>query len=161
MSDEIDSRPMRRKDREIADRSEIDAILREGKIMNLALCDGEVPFLVPLFYAYDGKSIYFHSARQGSKVEILRKNNLARFAVSLAEGTIENEIACDFEARHRTVIGLGKVSFVEEIGEKRLALDMIVGRFSPRKFSYDKAALERTLVARIDIESIKGKKHGY
>jgi hypothetical protein len=45
--------PMRRKDRVITDRAEIDEILACSKVMHLALADHDVPFLVPLFYTYD------------------------------------------------------------------------------------------------------------
>ena len=41
---------MRREDREITDRATMDAILQRGNLMHLALCDQEVPFLVPVFY---------------------------------------------------------------------------------------------------------------
>jgi len=40
-------------------------------------------------------------------------------------------------------------------------LDLIVGRFSDKKFEYPKANLVHTAVIRIDIDSIKGKTHGY
>jgi nitroimidazol reductase NimA-like FMN-containing flavoprotein (pyridoxamine 5'-phosphate oxidase superfamily) len=152
---------MRRSDREIADRAEIDELLRAGRIMHLALSDDNVPFLVPLFYAYDGKAVYFHSAQAGTKIDILKRNNLVRFEVLSELGIIEADSACDFEAKHRTVIGLGRASFVEGEDEKAAILDMIVGRFTDRRFEYPKENLKRTCVIRIDIESIKGKEHGF
>ena len=59
--------PMRRKDREIVDRAEIDAILHAGRVMRIALADNNVPFLVPAFYAYDGEAVYFHSAGRDTR----------------------------------------------------------------------------------------------
>jgi uncharacterized protein len=152
---------MRRKDREITDRAEIDAIIRAEKVMHLAFSDNNIPFLVPVFYAYDGAALYFHSARVGTKMEILKRNNIVCFEISIDHGIVENEIACDFEAKHRTVIGVGRASIVEDETEKIKALDCIVAKFSSNKFAYPKANLDRTAVVRIDIDSIKGKKHGY
>jgi hypothetical protein len=152
---------MRRKDRVITERAEIDTILTSSKVMHLALSDGDVPFLVPLFYAYDGASIYFHSASAGTKIEILKRNPKVCFEVSMDHGVIESDQACDFEARHRTVIGFGKASFIEEEAEKVLVLDRIVGRFTSKRFEYPKSNLHHTSVIRIEIESIKGKKHGF
>ncbi len=152
--------PMRRKDREITDRSEIDAILHSAKVMHLALADNNVPFLVPVFYAYDGAAIYFHSAPTGRKVAILKHNNRVCFEVSVDHGVIESDQACDFEAKHRTVIGCGKAVFVEDENAKVTALNMIVGRFSDKKFVYPKARLRNTAVIRIECDSITGKKHG-
>jgi len=153
--------PMRRKDREITGRNEIDAIIRSEKLMHIALVDGDRPFLVPVFYAFDGSALYFHSAQSGSKIEIIKRNNNVCFEISVDNDFIESEEACDFEAKHRTVIGFGKAFFIEEEAEKIKALDMIVGHFTVKKFEYPKANLDRTAVIRIDIESIKGKKHGF
>ena len=152
---------MRRKDREITDRTEIDAIIYSAKVMHLALVYKGMPFLVPVFYAYDGMALYFHSAQTGTKIEIMKLNNNVCFEVSIDHSIIENDMACDFEAKHRTVIGFGKVIFVEDRTEKIKILDRIVAQFSDKKFEYPEANLNHTAVIRIDIESVKGKKHGF
>lgn len=151
---------MRRKDREIVDRAEIDAILREGNLMRIALVDGDMPFLVPVHYVYDGGSLYFHSAKVGTKMAILSRNDNVCFEVSLDHGTIEADLACDFEARHRTAIGIGKAVAVEDEAEKIRILDLVVARFTDRRFEYPAATLAHTAVTRIAITSVKGKKHG-
>jgi nitroimidazol reductase NimA-like FMN-containing flavoprotein (pyridoxamine 5'-phosphate oxidase superfamily) len=152
---------MRRKEREITERAEIDTILASTNVMHLALADGDVPFLVPVFYAYDGTFICFHSARVGTKIEILKRNPKVCFEVSIDHGVIESDQACDFEAKHRTVIGFGKAHFIEEEAEKVLILNRIVGRFTTKQFEYPPANLRGTAVIRIQIESLKGKKHGF
>lgn len=152
---------MRRKDREITEPGEIEAIIRSEKLMRIALVDGDLPFLVPVFYAFDGSALYFHSAQAGRKTEILRRNDNVCFEIGGDHGCIESEEACDFEARHRTVIGFGKAVFVEDEAEKIKALDLIVAHFTEKKFSYPKDNLDRTAVIRIEIDSLKGKKHGF
>ncbi len=152
---------MRRKEREITDRAEIDTILASTNVMHLALADGDVPFLVPVFFAYDGASMCFHSASAGTKIEILKRNPKVCFEVSQYQGVIESEQACDFEARHRTVIGFGTAGFVDDEAEKVQILDQIVSRFTSKQFEYPQTNLRYTSVVRIEIESIKGKKHGF
>ncbi|MDR3568555.1 MAG: pyridoxamine 5'-phosphate oxidase family protein [Syntrophobacteraceae bacterium] len=151
--------PMRRKEREIKERSAIDEILSSAKIMHLALSDNNVPFLVPLHFAFDGGAIYFHSARAGTKIEILKRNNFVCFEICDYRGVAASPLACDFEANHRTVIGLGRACFIDEESEKIRILNLIVARFTEEKFTYPKNSLDATLVVRIDIDSIKGKKH--
>ncbi|MDR3127409.1 MAG: pyridoxamine 5'-phosphate oxidase family protein [Tannerellaceae bacterium] len=151
---------MRRKEREITEAGELEAILREGKCMYLALSEGNKPFMVPVFYAYDGKAVYFHSAKGGTKIEILKGNNAVCFAVSLDQGIVESESACDFEARHRTVIGFGRAEFVEEEEAKVEALKRIVARFTDKQFEFPAANVKATAVIRIEIDLLKGKKHG-
>jgi len=151
---------MRRKEREITDRKEIDEILGLAKVMHLALSDNNMPFLVPVFFVYDGSSIYFHSAKAGTKIEILKKNPNVCFEVSIDQGVVESDVACDYEAKHRTVIGFGKAEFVESEEEKIHALNQIVALFTDKKFEFPKGNLQATAVIRIQIDSIKGKKHG-
>lgn len=152
---------LRRKDREITDRAEIDAIIHSEKLMHIALVDGDMPFVVPVFYAFDGTALYFHSAQAGTKIDILRRNNNICFEISIDHGIIENDSACDFEAKHRTVIGIGKAIFVEDEAEKIKALDLVVAHFSDKKFEYPKPNVHRTAIIRIDIDSVTGKKHGF
>jgi len=151
---------MRRKEREITDRTEIDEILGLAKVMHLALSDDNMPFLVPVFFTYDGTSLYFHSAKAGTKIEILKKNNNVCFEVSIDNGVVESDMACDFEAKHRTVIGFGKAEFVESEEEKKQLLNKIVALFTDKKFEFPKGNLNATAVIRIRIDSIKGKKYG-
>lgn len=152
---------MRRKNREITDRTEIDAILGAAQVMRIALVHGDTPFLVPVFYCYDGQALYFHSAQAGEKIEILKRNNKVCFEIGIEHGVVEDEMACDFEARHKTVIGLGQAVFVADKAEKVAALDGIVAQFTDQHFEYPQENLDKTAVIRIDIESIKGKKYGF
>lgn len=48
----------------------------------------------------------------------MKKNPAICFAITHYGGIIEDELACNFEARHRTVIGLGTASFVQDDAEK-------------------------------------------
>lgn len=158
---EMAARPMRRRSREIVDRTEIDAILHSDRVMHLALAQDNLPFIVPVFYGFDGKSLYFHSASAGSKIEILKRNNRVCFEITSEHGVVTADAACDFEAKHRTVIGFGRASFVEDDAEKTRALDLIVSRFTDQRFDYPAAKLAITTVIRIDIDSIKGKAYGF
>lgn len=152
---------MRRDEREITDPAAIDAILREGQVMYLALVSGELPFVVPVFYVWDGRALYFHSARDGSKITIMKANNNVCFCVSLDHGVIADDLACNYEARHRTVIGLGQAHFVEDAEEKTTMLHQLMARVSDQPFTFPAANLTATRVIRIDVASLKGKQHGF
>ena len=66
-----------------------------------------------------------------------------------------------FETKHRTVVGHGRAEFVEDAADKRRALDLIVAQFSDQTFDYPENTVRNTVVVRIEIETIKGKKHGF
>lgn len=152
---------MRRDEREITDPAAIDAILTQERVMYIALSSDDVPFVLPVFYVWNGTSLYFHSARGGSKIEIMKKNPAICFAITHYGGVIEDELACNFEARHRTVIGLGSVSFVQDDAEKIAMLHQLMARFTEKTFTFPAANLTATQVIRIDVASMKGKQHGF
>ncbi|MGD8833836.1 MAG: pyridoxamine 5'-phosphate oxidase family protein [Desulfobacteraceae bacterium] len=56
---------MRREDKQITDRKEIDAIIHGSKVCRLAMSKENQPYLVPLSFGYDGKAIYVHTAGTG------------------------------------------------------------------------------------------------
>jgi uncharacterized protein len=154
-------RPMRRKAREIVDPIEINRILAGQNLMHLAMSQNNVPFLVPVFYAWDGKALYFHSAPSGSKIDILHENPEVCFEVSAVRGIIPADEACDYEAQHQTVIGFGRVCFVDDEADKIKALDSIVSRFTDQHFDYPKDKVAQTTVVRIDVHGMKCKQHGF
>lgn len=153
-------RPMRRKAREVTDVAEISGVLQREKLMHLAMSQDNVPFLVPVYFGWDGTALYFHSASAGSKIGILQANPEVCFEISSVDGFIEADEACDFEARHTTVIGFGRVVFLSDEAEKTRALDLIVASFTTKQFAYPKDNLAKTCVARIDVHSLKCKQHG-
>ena len=154
-------RPMRRKAREITDPAVIEEILGHQSLMHLAMSLNNTPFLVPVYFAWNGKALYFHSAPAGSKIEILKQNPEVCFEISDVRGVITAPDACDFEARHQTVIGLGRAVFVDDVAEKVDALDRIVAHFSQEKFDYPEDKVAQTTIIRIDVHSMKCKQHGF
>ncbi|WP_437891382.1 pyridoxamine 5'-phosphate oxidase family protein [Phytobacter sp. V91] len=152
---------MRRDEREITDPAGIDAILTQERVMYIALSSDDMPFVLPVFYVWNGTALYFHSARAGSKIEIMKKNPAICFAISHYGGVVEDELACNYEARHRTVIGTGQVQFVQDDAEKIAMLHQLMARFSHKSFTFPAANLKATQVIRIDIASMKGKQHGF
>ena len=64
---------MRRKEREISDRNEIEAVILQADVCRLAMVDEASPYIVPLNFGFADNSLYFHSAHKGRKVDILKK----------------------------------------------------------------------------------------
>lgn len=153
---------MRRKDKEISDRAVIDSILQEAQICRIAMSLDNLPYLVPVNFGYDGKSIYFHSAKEGKKIEILRENPVVCFEVETKTEVILADVACRCGERYYSVIGMGKAKFLTDMEEKKKALDVIMKKYAgDRKFEYETAEVDRILLIRIEITGISGKKSGY
>lgn len=70
---------MRRK-RQLLSQEETTAVLNRGTSGVLALSgDDGYPYAVPLSYVYDGEKIYFHCAKNGHKLDAVRRNEKASF----------------------------------------------------------------------------------
>ena len=65
---------MRKKNREITNRKEIDEIIRDSQVCRLALSVDDIPYLVPLSFGYDGAAIYIHTALEGKKIDYFELN---------------------------------------------------------------------------------------
>jgi nitroimidazol reductase NimA-like FMN-containing flavoprotein (pyridoxamine 5'-phosphate oxidase superfamily) len=153
---------MRRKDREITDFSEIEEIIKKGQICRIGLCENGVPYVVPLCYGYEDRTLYFHCALEGRKLDIIRRNNNVCFEVETDVEFIKHETAaCKWGFKYRSVIGFGKASFVEGLEEKLKAYSVMMGCYSEKKFQFDEEEVNRSAIIRIDIEKLTGKRSGY
>ena len=152
---------MRRKDKAIVELAEIEEILRKALVCRLGLTDGNRPYIVPLSFGFQNNNLYFHSAPEGKKIEMLRKNSKVCFEFDLDHQLVADEEACKWGMKYRSVIGFGKASIIEDIREKREGLNAILEHYSGRTFDYPEAAVNGTLVIKVEIESVTGKKSGY
>jgi len=80
---------IRRNDREITDQNKIYDIIKNNKYAIIALCYNNEPYIVTLSYGFDekDKSLYFHSAKSGQKIDIINKNNKENF-MQILNGSI-------------------------------------------------------------------------
>ena len=153
---------MRRQDRLI---SELEArnILEKKNIGRIGMCTENQPYVIPVLYLYSSEdnSIYIHSATKGRKIETLRKNPNVCFEVDIERELIKGKAACDWGMKYKSVIGFGKAVFVEDAESKRKALDIIMQNYSEGAFEYSEEAVKKTVVIKVEIESMTGKKSGY
>lgn len=150
---------MRRKEKEITDRSEIDAVLHKAAVCRLGMADGDRPYIVPLCFGYKDNALYFHTAREGKKLDILRKNSHVCFECDIDQELVRSDKPCKWGMRFQSVIGFGNAFQVEDPASKRKALDIIMAHYSGSPpFEYDEKVVSKTVIIRVDIESLTGKK---
>ena len=151
---------MRRFEYEIQEQTEIEEIIRLAKICRLAMSVGDQPYLVPLCFGYEPGALYFHSAGEGKKLDMLETNDKVCFEFDLDYEFIEAENACDWELRYRSVIGFGRATILEDNEEKRRGFDLIMRQYSDRSFTYPDSEVKGTTIIKVDIRSMTGKKNG-
>lgn len=149
------ARTMRRFRQELP-ASETERILRNGKYCVMAVSgDDDYPYAVPVNYAYDGNSIYIHSASQGHKIDAIRRNPKCSLCIVDRDDVIPEE----FTSYFRSVIVFGKAHFVESTEDKVAALRLLGDKYSPGIDPEAEIArfIKTVCIVRIDIDSIAGK----
>ena len=152
---------MRRTDRQVEDPSQILDILQKADVCRVAMCDDNVPYIVTMNFGLgkDGlASLYFHSADEGKKISILKKNNLVCFQADIEHEFCLHSASCGCSMKYRSVVGMGRMSFVNDASEKIEALQAIMTHYTDKSDHVFKEELvERTLIMRLDIQEISAK----
>lgn len=147
---------MRRKEKEIKDMSLIEAVIKQSQVCRLAMVDQDKPYVIPMSFGYDG-SLYFHSALEGRKIEVLKKNPQVCFEFDEVTKLVKNKDACEWGMAFKSVIGEGEAVFVEDITQKAHGLGVIMAQYSNRSFEFPKESMEKTAVIKVVITRITGK----
>jgi uncharacterized protein len=154
---------MRRKDREITDRAEMEAVLEAALVCHVAMADGTEPYVVPLCFAYvaPDNAIYFHSSLVGKKLAMLAKNPRCCVEVDLCDGPIPDKNPCSWEFRYKCVICTGTAHTLTDFQEKNRALNCIIRHYGEKDHRFTEKELECVCVVKIAVGEMTGKKHGY
>lgn len=153
---------MRRTDRQIHDGEMVESILRQAQVCHLALVDRGAPYLVALNYGFHFQenqlTLYFHCARDGRKLDILRSNDSGYFFIDTDHRLVEGQSACQWSMKYRSVAGSGRVETVDDEALKVEGLLRIMEHHSGRTdFDFDSRVLEHVLVLRMRVDAFTAK----
>ena len=148
---------MRRAEKEIKNKADIEVVLRECEVLRLAMTDGDCPYIVPLTFGYQEGSLFFHCAPEGRKIDLIKKNPKVCFEVDKILKFKKAKDACDWGLAYKSVIGTGKAVLLDSDEEKIRGLDVVMSHYSDRTFEYPKNVLDKTAVVKIRIDQMTGK----
>ncbi len=154
---------------EIKDKKIIYTLLDEVEFGTLALSQAEKPYSLPINFVRIDDVIYFHGAKSGKKVSILKQNKKASFSVVKPYSLIpsyfssNDGLACPATHFFKSVIVDGEIEFVENNHEKILALSALMkklqsegGYISLSEDIYQKA-IDATMVFKLKILDLRAK----
>ena len=153
---------MRKADREVKSREEIIEIMKRCDVCRLAFNNGEYPYIIPLNFGLeaDDKKIilYFHSALEGTKVEIIKREMKATFEMDGKHELQYYEEKGYCTMSYESVTGRGKIKILPE-NEKMEALKKLMAQYHKDKEAYfNPVAIPRTLVYSLEVEEITAKR---
>ena len=155
---------MRRSEREVTDINEIERILSEAQVCRIALVDGEFPYIIPMCFGYTLEggelALYFHSAAQGKKIELLKKNSNAAFEIDKLGDILPGENACSFSAAFECITGKGTIDIINGI-EKITGLNTIMAKYDKAngEHKYSEQMLNSVAILKLTAEEFCCKAH--
>jgi nitroimidazol reductase NimA-like FMN-containing flavoprotein (pyridoxamine 5'-phosphate oxidase superfamily) len=153
---------MRRKDKEVTDIENIELIINSSDVCRVAFADNNMPYIVTMNFGYSAspdQCLYFHSATEGRKLEMIKRNNHVCFEMDTDHKLYSGLKGCDWGMKFKSVVGYGNIHILSERDDKIKGLNCIMSHYSEGSvFEYDEKMLEKTLVIRLDIKEMTGKK---
>lgn len=147
----------------IEEKARLEAIISHCDTCFVGLVDLESnPYVIPMNFGYQEGVIYLHSGPEGGKLEMLEHNNNVCITFCSGHELVYQhpQMACSYSMRSESVMCRGNVSFIEDIAEKRRALDIIMSHYTNGDFTYSDPSVRNVKVWQVDVKSMTGKVFG-
>lgn len=157
---------MRRSDREVRDLESILNIIHNCSCCRLGFVDDAEVYIVPLNFGFERKEetlvFYFHSAKEGRKIDLIAKNPRVGFELDTPpEIYAQNgDIACNYSARYQSIIGTGVVSIVTDLEEKKRGLLLLMEHVTQKgDWAFDEKMIDSVAVFKLEVAKLSCKEH--
>ena len=152
---------MRRTERLVSDPEAIYAILKKCTTISLGMNGEGVPYVVPMTFGCSLENrvitVYFHSAQEGRKQELLAKNPHVCVEGHLYYATVRTQ-GGGITAKYESVIGTGIAEKLTERVEKIAAIRVMLDQYRESGFPAESCkGLDRCDVYRVRLEEVQGK----
>lgn len=156
---------MRRKDKEVTDLNQIFDIIRNCSVAHVSMVEHGKPYVVALNFGYESQGdaliLYFHSAYEGRKMDILKENPNVYFQMDCVNEFVagSKDNPCAYSWRYASVMGSGQVEFIEDLEEKAHAMNCMIRHLTKTEdhFEFSEERLKKTCVYRVCSTDITGK----
>ena len=155
---------MRRKDREILEVSTMHQIMGECTCCRIGFCDEGEVYIVPMNFGFSVKegetTLYFHSANEGRKIDLIKKSKGVGFEMDTNYALRASDVACECSAQFESIIGNGEISIVNEREEKIHGLQRIMYQNTKKEdWTFQPQMVDRVLVFKIVVKTMTCKVH--
>jgi nitroimidazol reductase NimA-like FMN-containing flavoprotein (pyridoxamine 5'-phosphate oxidase superfamily) len=140
------------------------AIIKNQQICRIALNDDPWPYIVPVNFGYDYQdgrwTIWFHGARSGKKMRLLRRNPAVSVEIDGGYRLLPAADACDYSCAYASIIAGGRATIVQDRHEIAAGMDRIMRQAVPDKtFSYRDDMMKAVCVVRVNCETLTCRRH--
>lgn len=144
---------------------EIEPIIKSCNICHVAMVDTfNIPYMLPFNFGYHEGVIYLHSDPAGRKMDVLKNNpNVCiNFIADCELFHINEDVACSYGMKYKSILVNGKVEFIESKQEKIDAMNIFMNQYVHKKeFCYSDPAIANLCVFKVNVKDFSGKVYGY
>ncbi|MDE3069691.1 MAG: pyridoxamine 5'-phosphate oxidase family protein [Acidobacteriota bacterium] len=112
----------------------MDAILDAGLVAHVGFAVDGLPFVVPTLHARIGDRVYFHGSAGSRTMRALAQGAPACLSVSLIDAIVLARSAAHHSVNYRSVTVFGRARAIEDLGERRAALEAFTERLVPGRW---------------------------
>ncbi len=151
--------------RAISDQNEIEGIISQCLVCHVAMTDADgKPYVIPMNFGYLDGIIYLHGAQHGKKTGILQQHPdvCINFTTDHLLRYQNEQVACSWSMKYRSVLCYGKVEFITLPGEKMDAMQIVMAKYAPGgEFKFNPPSIREVNVFRIRVAKYEGRAYGY
>lgn len=150
-------RDMRRKKQLLSKEETIEILKLSTSGVLGVIGDDDYPYTVPVSYVFKDGKLFIHSAKQGHKIDSMKRNDKVTFCVIEKDEVIQKTFTTHF----RSVSIFGKARILTDDSDRRYALKSLVEKYSPDYIKEGEQEIEagwdRVCLIEIEIEHMTGK----
>jgi len=150
---------MRRGQNEVKDIDKIYEIIKKCDVIRIGMSVDNIPYIVPLNFGFKNNIFYFHGAKEGRKMDMIKANPNVCFELDTNHELIgDSDRACDWTMKFTSIMGSGTMKIIEDIPSKIKALNILMqGHGGNESYEYSDKMLERIGIMKLEVETITAK----
>ncbi|ONI70300.1 flavin-nucleotide-binding protein [Actinosynnema sp. ALI-1.44] len=145
----------RGKNRAVADRAALDAVLDAGLICHLSVVIDGAPVVLPTGYGRDGNTLYLHGSTGALSLRSALDTDIC-VAVTLVDGIVYARSVFHFSANYRSAVVHGRARLVESEEERLHGLEVLTEHLAPGSWQHarlpDAKELAKTQVLALSLD---------
>jgi len=119
--------------------------------------DDDYPYTVPISYVFKDGKLFMHGAKQGHKIDSIKRNDKVTFCVIEKDEVIQKTFTTHF----RSVSIFGRARILTNDSDRRYAIESLVEKYSPDYIKDGQQEIERewnrVCLIEVKIEHMTGK----
>ncbi len=148
---------LRRAERQISLSASWDFV-KNSEVIRVGVNTEKRPYIIPLNYVVVNDYIYFHSAKEGRKVDLFSEGLEVTAELDKLIKIKEEQKGCSYSCYYQSVMIEGILFKVFEVEEKVDALNKLVEKYATQDFGkVTSKDVKRVFVYKIEVISITGK----